>query len=289
MSPQAPDIHDEDEGPDRAAASRGGGAPPGAEARDRGYRNAAPAGKAPASLRWRYLLLGVFVGIGAPAGLYLVRLAAGPVSVSSELRLYRVFYLFDLLGTSTVLGVIGFLAGRYAERLRRRRNYYHDLAEHDDLTGLFNARAFQRRYRTARLGATRAGQPLSLLLVDVDRLGRVNEEAGHACGNAALLHASEVIRSVLRTGDIASRWGADEFLLLLPGADAGTAARIGESLVNQARGTFFHFGGQQRRVTVSVGGATQGTTARPRDLVGAADLALLAAKREGGNRYLGTD
>ena len=99
-----------------------------------------------------YPLLGLLLGAGAPVGSFLTRffvfssVRERPVG---DFHAHAFFYLYELVATSLVFAIAGFVAGRRAERLRRGEAFYQHLAEHDPLTGLHNVRAFMDRYRRA--------------------------------------------------------------------------------------------------------------------------------------------
>ncbi len=238
------------------------------------------------SIQLRYLMIGMVLGVSSPLGLLAVRILEEPVTVTTELRTHRTFYLYDLLGTCLVFGVAGFVAGRRAERLRRGRDRFHRLAEQDELTGLLNVRAYNGLYRRALAHALRYREPLSLLIVDVDQLKKTNDELGHIAGNAVLRHVSSCIRDAKREEDMAARWGGDEFVVLLRSGDFDAAARVADSIVKRVREFPLFLEGRKRQVTVTIGGATRTAEAEVDDLSREADRALLAAKRGGGNQYL---
>ncbi|HKG26941.1 MAG TPA: sensor domain-containing diguanylate cyclase, partial [Thermomicrobiales bacterium] len=115
---------------------------------------------------------------------------------------------------------------RLFEALERR-------AETDGLTGLLNHRAAQealdREVAVARVART----PLSVILVDLDDFKLFNDTHGHLLGDRVLGEAAAALRFCARPGDLAARYGGDEFLLILPGASAAVAARIGERLLQR--------------------------------------------------------
>ena len=95
--------------------------------------------------QFTYPLAGALIGAGAPVGAFLLRFLAFRTVREhplGELRANAFFYLYELLGTSLVFATLGLAAGRKADRLRRGEAFYHELAEHDSLTGLHNERAF---------------------------------------------------------------------------------------------------------------------------------------------------
>src|SRR5712691_8869927 len=170
------------------------------------------------SFRFTYSLIGILLGLGGPAGAFILRFVLFPavrVAPVADLAANRFFYLYELIGTCTVFALAGFVAGAQAERLRRAESFYHTLSEHDALTGLYNTRAFRNRYDRATERAMRSGQPLSMLLVDVDHLKTINDRYGHAAGNEVLIAVAEALRIAKRSDDSAARWGGDEFAILM--------------------------------------------------------------------------
>jgi len=156
------------------------------------------------------------------------------------------------------------------------------LALTDSLTGCPNRRAFELQLERDLKIATRARQPVSLILLDVDHFKRVNDEHGHDAGDAALRFLSDVLRGELRAVDTAARYGGEEFAVILPQADLDGARAVAERLRSRLEATDVPGIGT---VTASFGVATFPVhAAQPAALVSVADQALYAAKRAGRNR-----
>ncbi len=202
------------------------------------------------------------------------------MSALEELRQNAFFYLYGLIGTCLVFGAVGFVTGRRADRLRSGRDRYRRLSEHDSLTNLLNARAFREHYERARARASRFGEPLSLLLVDVDRLKTLNDELGHSFGTACLLRVAEVLEHSKRVSDVAARWGGDEFTLLMPGAGPDAANRLAKTILERIQAEPVRLDGRERLVSATIGVATS-TTGSGKDLFEAADQALYEGKSAG--------
>ena len=229
-----------------------------------------------------YTLAGVALGVGAPAGALLLRLLTGARDPAAELRSNSIFYLYELVGTCAVFGAAGFAAGLRAERLRRGRDHFQELSKRDPLTGLANAQAFQDHYRRSVDRAERFGEPVSLLLIDVDKLKAMNDGFGHSCGSAALVHVARALDACKRADDLAARWGGDEFTLLMPGADGIAARRQAQAILDRlAQAPMLH-GGLSHPVSVTIGTASLTAEGRGGDLFDRADAALYAGKRAGG-------
>jgi diguanylate cyclase (GGDEF)-like protein len=235
-------------------------------------------------LAWSYGLLGVALAAGAPVGALGLRLLFGVRDPIAELRSHAFFYLYQLVGTSLVFGATGVMAGLRVERLRRGRDRYRSLAEHDALTEISNVRAFQARYRRALERAARFREPISLLLLDVDRLKELNDRFGHSCGTAALVHVARTLAACKREDDLAARWGGDEFVLLMPGADAASARRQADAILERLRENPLRHGGLEHVVSVTIGVATSVPPSAEENLFDRADAALYEGKREGRGR-----
>lgn len=221
------------------------------------------------------------LGVGAPAGALALRLVTGGLAASEELSANAFFYLYQLVGTCLVFGTAGFFVGRRADRLPSGRDRYRELSERDPLTGLVNARAFVGRYRRAVEHALRFREPLSLLVIDVDRLKALNDSLGHSFGSAALRRVASALTDSKREDDMAARWGGDEFTLLMPGADAPAARRQAEAILDRLRRAPLVKGDEARTLSVTIGIATSQAGRASEDLFERADRALYEGKRSG--------
>lgn len=159
----------------------------------------------------------------------------------------------------------------------------------DPLTQLLNRRGLEQAAHTelARYHRGRErGAELSVLLADIDQFKNLNDAYGHACGDAVLAETAALFRSFIREGDIVSRLGGEEFVLVLPQIPASEAMQVAERLRLQLEAHRFQTGNEQLQITVSFGVAA--TAARDQvpwsALLGEADQALYAAKRAGRNR-----
>ena len=237
----------------------------------------------PIHYRVLYALLGVALGTGAPLGALAIRLAAGAISAGAEVRAHLFYYAYELVGTCVVFSAAGFFVGRRTDRLRAGRERFRELAGRDDLTGLPNRRAFEERYARVVSRSYRYGEPVSLLIVDVDGLKEINDRQGHLAGSAALRHVARIVRERKRTEDLAARWGGDEFVLLLPGADAPAAERVAAAIVQASERNPPK--GIGRPVTVTIGIASGVARSPGHDFFAPADRALYDGKAAGRSRY----
>jgi diguanylate cyclase (GGDEF)-like protein/PAS domain S-box-containing protein len=154
----------------------------------------------------------------------------------------------------------------------------------DPLTGLFNRRYFEETLEREIKRAERNGRPLSLMMLDVDHFKSFNDTYGHAPGDDLMRDLSELLYSHTRGGDVACRFGGDEFLLLLPETSFEAALRRAQELREAVEGFEGAHTGVAVRITVTVGVATFPDHAGDMgSLVSAADEAMYRAKREGGN------
>jgi diguanylate cyclase len=150
-----------------------------------------------------------------------------------------------------------------------------EAAQQDALTGLGNRRRFD-----AQLAAADDGSPLVLLLVDVDRFKDINDRYSHGAGDRVLREVAAVLRSHCRPGDLAVRFGGDEFAVFLRG-DLAAAARIGERIRRAVATYRWHDIAAGLRVTISMGAAPMRGGMDGAALFDAADVQLYAAKRGG--------
>lgn len=164
------------------------------------------------------------------------------------------------------------------ERLREE-------AIRDPLTGVFNRRYLDETLRRELAQAARGGFPLSLVLIDLDRLKDLNDTHGHAAGDQVLRAVAEAIGRSVRAGDALCRLGGDEFAVVMSNASLEHAGRRAEAWRAAVEALPVEFNGAVLRTTVSCGAAAYpGQGADAEALAAAADRALYAAKRAGRNR-----
>ena len=155
----------------------------------------------------------------------------------------------------------------------------------DGLTGVANRRHCEEALTSEISRADRLATPLTLVLADLDDFKAINDEHGHAAGDEVLREFAAVLRATLRDSDLAGRWGGEEFLMLLPGADAVGGAQLAERVrASLAERSFLGRDGAVVSVTCSFGVAQHQAGWDERELFAAADRALYRAKREGKNR-----
>jgi diguanylate cyclase (GGDEF)-like protein len=178
------------------------------------------------------------------------------------------------------------LAARRAET-RAMTDHLSELVARDDLSGLANRRAFDRRIDAEWDHAITREQPLALLMIDTDHFKAFNDHYGHLAGDACLKALGGLFAAGVQSElDFPARYGGEEFAMLLPGLDLASAVHVAEQLRAAVETRHLpHAAAPLGRVTVSIGVASlrpaPGTAART--LIGAADAALYAAKRRGRN------
>jgi diguanylate cyclase (GGDEF)-like protein len=157
----------------------------------------------------------------------------------------------------------------------------------DDLTGLANRRRFSESLGLEVSRAERFGEPLALVLADLDDFKRVNDLYGHQVGDEVLRRFADLMRESVREFDLAVRHGGEEFAVLLPGTDLEGGERLAERLAESLRGTVFASHGEERfSVTSSFGVSAFPGAKSAEQLMLAADRALYRAKKEGKNRVV---
>ena len=172
------------------------------------------------------------------------------------------------------------------DEINRQNQELQALATTDPLTGCFNRRSFFAQFDTHWSTSRRYGYPLSVVMVDVDRFKRINDQHGHSVGDQVLQHVAAVLKGLAREGDLVCRYGGEEFCVLLTHTDIDGAGLAAERY-RQAIETSMAAG---IAVTASLGvsGAELGA-ASPHMLIDEADKALYAAKQTGRNRVVRWD
>ncbi|MCC6648637.1 MAG: GGDEF domain-containing protein [Polyangiaceae bacterium] len=155
------------------------------------------------------------------------------------------------------------------------------LSVRDPLTGLFNRRRLLEEVER-QLARARRGASVAVIMVDLDRFKRVNDERGHLEGDRLLCEVAAALSSSVRSTDVAARYGGDEFVVVLPDTSVEQASTVAARIVAQVRAVG-ELHDAARPVTASVGLALAGPGDDARRLVQRADSAAYAAKRGGGD------
>ncbi len=165
------------------------------------------------------------------------------------------------------------------------------LAAQDPLTGVPNRRTTIAMLEQGLAQAVRGGQPLALLMVDVDHFKSINDGLGHLAGDKVLCSVVDVLCGRLRSQDFIGRYGGEEFLVLLPGTPLAGAMELARQLCVAVEQAHFEFQGRELPVTISVGVVS--CRVRPGErwegLIDCADAAMYRAKRDGRNRAVAAD
>jgi len=212
----------------------------------------------------------------------------GAVSLFEEEAKSKIHWLSQVQSSVTLILLVTLFGEAFLifrPLVRKVKEYASRLylsATRDSLTGLANRRFFMEsasRYLTL---ATRSSTPFAMIALDVDHFKRINDTVGHAGGDAALRRLGVILRSTLRPSDLVGRIGGDEFAILLPDTDVGTAISTADRLRHAI---------EQEDTegiplfTVSLGvAATVGKDVTTDHLLAEADAALYQAKNTGRNR-----
>jgi diguanylate cyclase len=202
--------------------------------------------------------------------------------------------LLHFLMVALALPTVGWLTGTLSTlrgKMRQQKAQLENalaqnrlLATQDELTGLSN-----RRHMTSLMVAERGRQqrsraPISMVLMDIDHFKRINDGCGHQAGDQVLQIFSDVITHGLRAGDALSRWGGEEFLLMLPDTTAEDALVCVERMRGQLAARNFDHLAPKLSVTFSAGIGVCGVDDRTEAIVERADRAMYRAKTGGRNR-----
>lgn len=159
-------------------------------------------------------------------------------------------------------------------------------ASHNELTKILNRRAFHERVQHFLEDKETKGVSFSMIMIDLDDFKNVNDSYGHAIGDQVLTEMVSLINTVLPEKNLFSRYGGEEFLIMLPSCDAKTAGSISESIRIIVLNNDFVYGDIRIRIQISLGvyNYQQGDTGDVYDFIKYADEALYLSKRTGKNK-----
>jgi diguanylate cyclase len=154
----------------------------------------------------------------------------------------------------------------------------------DHLTQALNRRGLKRAFEMEASRADRYERPLSLAMLDIDNFKALNDRLGHQAGDMALVHLTRIVRQSIRPSDVISRYGGEEFVILLPETVQGEAVTVMARVQRELTRRFFLHNNERVLITFSAGVAQRYAGENEDELIARADRALYDAKHAGKNR-----
>jgi diguanylate cyclase (GGDEF)-like protein len=210
------------------------------------------------------------VAQGETVGLFYIEERLGEAAINDQ----DLHALVETIGLSLV-------NMRLQEKLRHQ-------SIRDPLTGLFNRRYLEESLELECSRAERSAEPIGVVMLDVDHFKRFNDTFGHEAGDVVLKQIGEILSRSVRQGDVACRFGGEEFVLILPGTGAAEATEVAERVRLSVQRLEVSYRNQSLgKTTVSLGVAAYPSAGRaPAELIEAADQLLYAAKNGGRDRVV---
>lgn len=201
--------------------------------------------------------------------------------------LFKSRFIATMVTMSLIGAMLEYSRFKNQGRLRRLAEKFQEASQKDGLTGLANRRAIDDKLADEVTRSERTKKDFSVLLCDIDFFKRINDQHGHAIGDMALKHFARCLEKNLRGYDIPSRWGGEEFLVLLPETDLPKAASLAERIrLMVEKSPFLAENGKTIKMTISIGVGSWGECRDINDLVLKVDTRLYAAKHGGRNRVV---
>ncbi|MBI5629942.1 MAG: diguanylate cyclase [Elusimicrobia bacterium] len=238
-----------------------------------------------------YPCAGFFVGVGSPIGAFLLRYwLADPILkslwVRHELQYNFLFYAYMGIGTVMAFMLFGYVLGVRSERQRvsnrilsARLAELHLKSVTDSLTGTYTHGYLHEILELEIQRALTNKNPLSAMILDIDDFKKINDTHGHLFGDRVIKETAETIVTNVRSEDILGRYGGDEFLVIMPGAEHAVAKQVATRICHAIAKNGYS-------TTVSIGVSTFSGDEKQgaKDLLHQADLNLYQAKRDGKNQ-----
>ena len=173
---------------------------------------------------------------------------------------------------------------KYAIKRKQMDEKLEKLSTTDPITGLYNRRYFFERGWNEYVNARQNKQAKAIIMIDIDHFKKVNEFYGHVCGDKVLLTAADLFKKMVRGVDLIARFGAEEFIILMPSTDQKEVDFLAERMRLEVADTPIEHNGKSFHITVSVGVAMIGNTQEDfESMIKQADNALNRVQDKGGN------
>ncbi len=164
--------------------------------------------------------------------------------------------------------------------------YLQEEKDVDYLTSLYNRQKLDKKLKKEIIRHKRYNHPLSLIMLDIDHFKNINDSYGHQVGDIILKEIGTILKNTTRATDIPTRYGGEEFCIILPHTDINQAKALAERLRKEIKTKIFNIKGKELQLTVSIGLTTLNGERTPEELLNKVDKALYKAKSLGRDRII---
>jgi diguanylate cyclase (GGDEF)-like protein len=162
-------------------------------------------------------------------------------------------FISQATGVLAPFFLVAFLTTMLADNIQTAKRRIRSLSDRDELTTIYNLRAFMRLAGAEHIRSVRMDRPYSVVTVDIDNLKGINDSFGHEAGNKALRLVADSLVRLTRGEDVVARFGGDEFIVCMPGSDRDIANEVAKRVRNVVYASTLEVAAQMVRVSVSVG------------------------------------
>ena len=247
---------------------------------------------------WCYPLIALVIFLqGLRRGLYVVTgltlmtlvIFFGPtltVASADYSTSFKIRFVASFLALALMALIYEYLRAESHSRYLSISNRLETAARTDELTGLANRREMNRLLEMEYARFKRSRQPFSVIMLDLDRFKQLNDRFGHSFGDQVLVEVAEVLSINVRLTDRVSRWGGEEFLILLSQTDLAQATCVAEKLRQAVCELDVHAGTERETLTASLGVQSIDSVDTIEELINEADTRLYQAKNNGRNQVM---
>lgn len=186
--------------------------------------------------------------------------------------------IYDLIAISLLLLIVLLMLAKMLTLYRKTKK----LAEFDGLSNLYNRMTLEHLSEQVLEDSLNRGQPVCIIMADIDFFKKINDEYGHHVGDKGIIHVANIIKDIVRKTDLAGRYGGEEFVITVPNCNIEKATEFAERIRTEVENSTFH---KNKNIKLSLGIAETSPTKMLsfKELCKKADLALYKAKEDGRN------
>ena len=245
---------------------------------------------------WLYTLIGLLLTLWSPFSTLLL-LGVSPHAseeiggyIAGVFKNHLRFFVISLATAGLFFPIFGFFLGRWTDALTGKNKSLNEEVLTDPLTGLGNHRFLHEKFQIEFRKHKDNGLPISCLMMDLDHFKQINDDHGHPFGDHVLECFAQVLKTCVRAGDLACRYGGEEFLVVLPNCNQEEVRAVGERVRRETEACGLNHSGKTVKLTVSLGAVTSygNEGLNYQQLIDLSDRSLYDAKEKGRNQMIQT-